>query len=373
MQYDAITLDTNIFRHNGFYLEGGMLGQFSQFREGSAQFVLSEIVVLEVRKYLKIEAIEATDNLGRAIKKSSKNGLLSAKSTEQLNAIHEGALSPEDAVEERFKAFSENTGAEIVPADQTEIKELIKRYFTSSAPFEASGKKKNEFPDAIALLSLESWAKTNNKKVLAISNDGGWADFAKDSEWIDVEKNLAPALEKLQQHTEKAEIFVGSILADMDAGKNPELRQQVVDAMADAVSAMDVYAEADAACHVEAEQVCMSYEDVSFLRFREEYEFTMVQTGKDKIVANVGVSIKAKAEAEFSFAVWDSIDREYVPMGSNSAEREVEFDAAALITIEGDFTGDSAEVEILEVELIDAIDSVDFGEVEMDYGEDYYE
>lgn len=29
MQYDAITIDTNIFRHNGWHLEGGMLGQLS--------------------------------------------------------------------------------------------------------------------------------------------------------------------------------------------------------------------------------------------------------------------------------------------------------------------------------------------------------
>ena len=146
MQYDSITLDTNIFRHNGFYLEGGMLGQFVQFREGFAQFVLSEIVVREVHKYLKIEAKEATDDLGKAIKKSSKSGLLLEESIRQLTAIHEGALPPKDASEGRLKAFLESTGAEIVPADQTEIKELIQRYFTPAAPFEASGKKRTNSP-----------------------------------------------------------------------------------------------------------------------------------------------------------------------------------------------------------------------------------
>ena len=163
------------------------------------------------------------------------------------------------------------------------------------------------------------------------------------------------------------------MLSDFDSNKNPELLQQVVDAIADTVSLMDVYAEADAACHVEAEEVSMSYEDVSFVCWDDEYEFMIVQIGKDKIVANVGVSINAKAEAAFSFAVWDSIDKEYVSMGNSSAEREVEFDASALITIEGDFTADPAGVKISKVELVGAIDSVDFGQVDMDYGEDYYE
>ena len=39
MEYDAITLDANIFIHNGLYLEGGMLQQLHQFKEGTVQFV----------------------------------------------------------------------------------------------------------------------------------------------------------------------------------------------------------------------------------------------------------------------------------------------------------------------------------------------
>ena len=52
MQYDVITLDTNIFSRNGYYLEGGMLGQLSQFKEGSAKLVVSEIVLRELHSHL---------------------------------------------------------------------------------------------------------------------------------------------------------------------------------------------------------------------------------------------------------------------------------------------------------------------------------
>ena len=41
---------------------------------------------------------------------------------------------------------------------------------------------------AIALITLEAWAKEKDQKILAISEDQGWADFAGNSDWKDVEK-----------------------------------------------------------------------------------------------------------------------------------------------------------------------------------------
>ena len=373
MQYDAITLDSNIFHRNGFYLEGGMLGQLVQFKQGSAQFVLSEIVIREVAKYLKIEGAEAKSNLEQAIKKCSKNGVLPTEAIAQLGSIHNAALDAGDAAKKRLETFLNNAGCTIVAADQADIKELIKRYFAPSAPFEHSGKKKNEFPDAIALLSLEAWAKSNNKKILAISDDGGWVDFAKNAERIDVERDLAAALQKLQQHTEEAEAFVAALLADLDSGKRPEILQQITDAIAEAVSSLDVEADGSAGYYFEAELADMSYEEFRFIHDDGEYDFKIVQTGKNKVVAKIGVSVKAKARADFSFAVWDSEDKEYVPMGSSSAEVDEEFDAGALITFEGDFSASPPEVVISELELVDAIDTIDFGDIGPDHDDDHYD
>lgn len=46
VQYDAITLDTNVFDRNGLVLESGLLAQMTQFSGGSAQFIMSEIVLV---------------------------------------------------------------------------------------------------------------------------------------------------------------------------------------------------------------------------------------------------------------------------------------------------------------------------------------
>ena len=67
----------------------------------------------------------------------------------------------------------------------------------ASPPFEEPDKKKHEFPDAIALLSLEEWAEVNKTRILAVSCDRGWAAFAAESEWIVVDSDLASALAEL--------------------------------------------------------------------------------------------------------------------------------------------------------------------------------
>jgi len=371
VRYDVVTIDTNIFDQNRLRLEGGMLAQLTQFKNGAAQFVLSEIVLREVKRHLIERARGAKESLEKAISKSRDSGVLSDQACIRMNRVYEAAQSPEEAAEQRLRAFLDKTGADIVPAAQADIRALVTSYFMPSAPFESSGKKKNEFPDAIALLSLEGWARANNKTILAITSDGGWRDFAQNSEWIDVEADLATALQMLQRHAEEAERFVKRLLGQLDAGTRPELLQQITDSIADAVSEMDISAEASAVYSVEGEQVELTFDGFEF-RDDGKYEFNVVQVGKDRVVANVAVSIDADAECYFAFSMWDSIDKEYVPMGGATVQTEIKFDSTALITIEGDFVSNPSEIEITDVELLDGIRSVDFGQIGMDDEDEHY-
>ena len=373
MQYDAITLDTNIFRDKGWNLEGGILGQLAQFKDGPVQFVLSEIVVREIHKYLKIEAKKAQEAIEKANRESRKNGLFTPEISEQLDGLFKTALTADNAAKQRLQTFADMTGMKWIPAENADIKELILRYFKPSAPFETSGNKKNEFPDAIALLSLEKFAESEQKKILAISKDTGWVDFAKSSKWIDIEEDIATALQILQQHTEEAMTIVALLLSEMSKGNQPDLFKEVSDAMTVAVNDMTVYPEASSPFHIQPDWAFLSFQDFQFIEFEEEYDFTVVQIGNAKIVALVAVTIQAKAECEFSFSNWDSIDKEYFPIGSANAETEVEFDAVGLITFEGNFSSDKLRVKLSNLELAETIDTVDFGLVEIDYSDDLYD
>ena len=159
MQCDAITVDTNVFRINGWRLEGGLLAQLAQFREGSVQFIMSEVVIREIHKYLKIEARKAGDAIEKARRVSRKTGLMSPKEWEQLDKLVKTAKLVDEAAKDRLGTFIGKTGMTVIPATHADMGELVRRYFGPLAPFENSGKKKNEFPDAIALLSMEKWAE----------------------------------------------------------------------------------------------------------------------------------------------------------------------------------------------------------------------
>lgn len=54
-------------------------------------------------------------------------------------------------------------------------------YFKETAPFGVSNKKE-EFPDAIMLLSIQKFSKKHNTKILVISNDVGVQDFCKSND-----------------------------------------------------------------------------------------------------------------------------------------------------------------------------------------------
>jgi hypothetical protein len=371
MAYDAITIDTNIFTMNGYRLEDGRLGLLRQFSDGPVKFVLSEIMRREVEKHLIAKAKEAADGLEKSIKSVEQASLLSQADIKDIHRIHDNTRDYETVVRLRINAFLDATRAQIVEAGQADMAALTARYFSATAPFENVGKKKNEFPDAIALLSLERWAAANGKKILAVSEDAGWAAFAKDCERIDLEADFDKALETVQQHVHRAKALVGSLLADLDAGKAPAFRDEIMGEIGEAVSLLMVEEELVSIMEAELTSSNVDFQGCSFVEKGDAYSFDIVEIGDGRIVASVDLRISAVVTAEFALSVWHSIDHEYVSMGNVEISQEIEFERPALMTFVGEFDAKHLEVKLTRLELIDQFLEVDFGEVGPD--DDFYE
>ncbi|MGY3496762.1 PIN domain-containing protein [Bradyrhizobium sp. USDA 4502] len=366
MKYDAVTVDTNIFDQKKLNLERGMLAQLKQFKEGSAKFILSEIVVREVHRHLTVQAEAAKQELKSAIRRSELTGLVDDTSLKALSEINEKALPPREAAKNGLKRWIEATGCEIVPAESANMKRLIAMYFAPEAPFEIGEKKKNEFPDAIALITLEDWAKRSQKKVLAITQDKGWIDFSAKSDWIDTETDLSKALQRFQEQTESARQVVAKLLSAFDQGVRNDELDEVKKRVADAVGELNPYAEATSAYHYDYDYVEMSFKDLHLVKSDDDnFEFQIVQTGEDEIVARLTVEISAEARAEFKYYLYDEGDQ--VRLGESSDRVEMTFEAGVLMTLQGEFP---ENYEVTDVELVDAIDGVDFGDIGPDYSDD---
>lgn len=369
LDYDVVTLDTNIFKQNGYALETGLLGQLQQFKEGSAEFVLSEIVIKEVIRHMTDAAYKVRAQFETAVRKSSELGLSSGLSTEELDTFKNNLLPAKEAVKERIERFMKETGAIFISAGHADMQKLVNSYFKPLPPFENSGDKKNEFPDAIALLSLEQWAMSNRKKVLAISSDAGWKSFSDNSYWVDVESDLSVALGKLQAHADIAVDTASKFLAALENGRYPDWLNYIEEQIAQNVSDMSPFGEGDSHLQIEFYETYLDYKEYSFVNIEDVH---LIRVGKDRIVVSLLVEISAEAHGSADFAVYDSIDKDYVSMGSNSCSAEVNETLPLLIEFMLQDC-DEEPFEIGNVEFAEEINSIDFGYIEPDWSDDYYD
>lgn len=368
MPYDAITIDTNTIKSLGFRFEAGLLGQFTQFNGGATTFILSDVVAREIRKHLVVQTNSDRDAALKALDRLKPMGLLPENHLLHKDALLGGILDANAAADQRITDFLSSSGAVGVSAGLCSAEEVMTNYFEGKPPFEESGPKKHEFPDAVALLSLQKWAETTGKKVLAVSSDKGWAEFAKGSDYIDVEPDLGKALATLQMHTDGAMKTALALLSKAENGSLPDIRETIEEQLGDLLREWEWDAEGHSAYYYELDSTDIDLDGFGFSR-NGQFDLSIVRMGSNEIVVQVEVDVSAVAHAEFSLSVYDSIDKDMVSMGSVSLAKDVEFVATLLITIAGDATGDIEQLEVHEVELVDALGSVDFGEIDHDHGD----
>lgn len=374
MAYDAITIDSSIFLKLGLNLESGLLAQLAQFKDGPTDLVLSEVVEREVFKHLRLNGKAARDGALNSLAKVEALFLAEDEKLAQIVAAKEAIEDPGEVAKKRFARFIASTGADTVAASLCGMDELLRHYFAPLAPFTAAGAKKSEYPDAIALISLQKWAADKSKRILAVSADKGWAEFAEKSEQIDVEDDLATALEIVQEHAEATEQAVANFITAIEGGQLPETAARIESLLEDGLADWVFHPEGQGSFYLEGDSAGIDLGGFEYEKNGDDYDITIVRAGHEWTVARIGFSASGTANAAFSLSLWDGIDKEYVSMGAQSAASEVEFEGAFLLTLSGDLAGPLTDIEIEELELVDAPGAIDFGEIEYDPGyDDEYE
>lgn len=368
MDYGAITVDTSIFDEKGLKLESGILKTLEQFNGKPSHLILSEIVVREVHAHLKKNAKEARALIQKSIRESKAHLSVSDESAEAATTILVPKLDDNEVAKQRLAIFVANTGAEIIPATgRVELDDIIKKYFQAEPPFEDTGKKKNEFPDAIALMSIESWAKDHGTKVLAVAKDGDWKRFADESEYIDVIDDLAEAISKFQPHSTAID-FIHYIAKLISASEPAELHSLIEQYLTDQVAEIDLYPEASSQFFHEPDYVEVRLNSFEFVCDETGSALLQpVQGQNNTLIVEAKIHIVVEASTSFSLSVFDSIDKDYVSIGSSSVSTEMEFEAEVLLTFEGDFEEGIEAVELTDFELLSSPNYVDFGEIEPDW------
>ena len=364
-EISALTIDTSIFERNSLALESGLLAQLEQFRESQFELVLANTVANEVKRHLAKNATEATKSLRVALTHTAKHRALSSAHQDALTELSNLASLHDDArARQRFDDWVERVGADILIEDEfASIGEIMRRYESSEPPFAETGGKKQEFPDAVALATLEGWAENRNTQILVVAHDKDWHRYGAQSKRLVVVDDLADALSTIQGLGAAREPAVRLAMLFI-AGDTIQLHISILEALREQSDKFEFRIEADSQFSVEEDGIESTVDDIS-LDIPDATGATLDTISHDGAQAVIKVSGTAflQVDVHFSFEKFDSIDRDYVGMGSATISDDVEIRFEVLVTVELD-----AEAVTLDgVELLPVTHDMYFNDIEPDW------
>lgn len=360
-----LSLDTSIFEQYKNGLEYGLLHRLAQFSNSEINVVLSDVVIEEVRSHMLRAVIEGDALLSTAVKKGgAARNIVVAERQEFLDRLTK-LESPEICVDRRLATFKRNTSYIVATTGNlVSIGTLFSAYFNVKPPFENAERKKHEFPDAMALQGLEAYAAQKKNLMLVVSADNGWEKFCDQSDWLVFERDLAKAMGYFQLVPSVVCSALAKRVAD---GTAPQLHSAIENELISFVEGMDIYANASAGYYYEdeiEEKTCLGY------NYERGYNFILIDSDEDNdlYVFEATIETTISVSANFSFQIKD--EGEYFTIGGAYATTESTQRMSIAITISGDPRG---EFDVDEVEVLESDNSIDFGSVEPDFGDERYE
>lgn len=375
LNFGAISIDNATLKGEGYRFYEGLLAQMRQFKESPVQVIQTDIVHNEATKHIGQELLKARSSITQALRSANKQLKIESEAIESARALLSINGEDHEVADTRLKKYYEYIGASVIDSSEyVDLTLLMDMYFETDAPFETGKDKKNEFPDAIALLSLEGWARDNDVNVIAVSQDKGWKDYTDDhSERITLVSSLAEALETFQPHNKVASI-IAHIREDSLLDEDNHVLEEIEQAIENSIDGYDIDVEASSYMHFEWDDTSASYVSHALDCDKKGLvKVRIIQIDDESIVLKVGAKVDVEVEASFDFSVHDSIDKDYVGMGGAVCTTTETYHTDILLTLSGDFSQDFDELQVTEIEVLDTIDHADFGEVEPDWRNEYEE
>ena len=375
--YSALTIDTSIFKQNGLKLKKGLLAELHQFKDNPIKLILSDIVYRELKSHLDKKEKETKSKIESALNDALAYLNCCIDDMEKIKSLIKLDYEAESISKLILEEFIRKCGIKLVKGEEyCEMKSLIDMYFQNLAPFKESGHKKNEFPDAIALLSLHTWAQKNNKNLLAVSADDDWKNFAHGKDNIEVIDDLAKAMDILNRQTKALDSFIHEIELDLLQSQNSRIFESIYSAVEDSISISEIYAVSPFKYYIDDEQ--LSLKDIYILTEEDgkRLRIYIIDYGSDKITISIPCEVICEVEAAFNFSVWDSIDKEDVSLGGTRKIVEISYETDVLVNLYGNFLDGLQNMDIDEIEVTHDSVFVDMGEIspfdDEDYGNEYY-
>ncbi|AQS48735.1 hypothetical protein BMG03_13730 [Thioclava nitratireducens] len=369
----AISVDTSIFDEKQLQLDSATMQALATFKGKPFQFVLSSTVESEVLAHLLKATEEALQAARRGVGKALAAFGTVAPSRDDLLVQITGGKTPEEVAKERWGRFVDDTGCEVLAdTDLVATSTLFDAYFGGKPPF-GTGRKKDEFPDALALNALENMAKDHGTCILVVSKDGDWRSYCEKSEKLYLVSEIERALSLVTDAPLGLRTAILAWLSEDGGG-----REEVHQGIAHNVEQIDFTANAHPT-HGEVELFAWAGQ-IQSIDWPEEGDIDIIEVdetsegGALRVVLSLPLDLVVRVPVEMSFSFWDGVDKESIGMGGRSVEVDEELYERSTVVIEVHKLGsEDEEIVLIESELEDRYHEIELGEVDMFDPEDYWD
>lgn len=329
----AVTLDTNVIKAANFGFEHGTLARMKQFMNSPVQFVMPDVVWGEVRRQMVALAVESRGRLENQV--HSVAGVWNVSRERRDDAIRKllGFESAEEMVARRMNAFQTATGMQSIAAGGlVDLNQVVADYFAARPPFGPTEAKKAEFPDAIAVRTLEGWARQNGTVVLAVSRDGDWKRFCASSEHLVAVDDLGDALSLFHQNADIAT----SLLSALVSRNEFNFDRQLEDAVSRVVDSLTFDVDIDTPYFYEGDITDVELTNVELLTLepKKSAYFRAVDTEDGVLVVEGRAEATVRVTAGFKF--WLDDDKGRIPLYTMSDSVDASVPVEFFLSVQGD-------------------------------------
>lgn len=367
------SIDTNLIQAAGYNFDVGALNKLPKMLPQTMHLQLSEIMAEEVISHLMEPVNVGIEQFKAASSKLNRSAETKMIPIEKLFNELSVSETARATFLERIENYTKLCRGEILYLQDKNLAEkMFKLYFSSEAPFANNKEKKFEFPDAAALLSLEFYAEENQTIGILASNDSGWKNFAKTSEYlycVDSIDELTALFEASNAHGNKVKKKLLKAISDIKSPLREILNNELKEHIEHASWSVDeIYATG-------TERLEGNPHNSNLISYTFDPNSTKawnVENDPTSWIIEITASVTANIDIDIEFFVWDSIDREEVAMGSFSVSRETEVEVQVFLTCSGVQEGVPPEKWDIDVESAAGEYDIDVGEVEIDLNDDWH-
>ncbi|WP_323493409.1 MULTISPECIES: PIN domain-containing protein [unclassified Undibacterium] len=258
-------------------------------------------------------------------------------------------------------SFLADSGTLVLNSDDyINVSDLLSSYFGNEPPFQKENNKKSEFPDAIALKTLENWALDEDTEIVVVSRDGDWISYCEISDRLHHVKELATALALFQTPDEAVQHMIKGLRRDLNDGNSKiflRIEEEIKDFEWSEAVISDVYSQFE----YEEDEFYVELNKCTF----EDVPNAIKVTDIDQEGVSVIFSLQVQGTfiGSYSFQKWDGIDKEYISMGNGLVTDN--FDESVSIVLR--IPNKSNEVDDIELEIEPNTLHFEFGEIEPDW------